>query len=162
MRKRNLNILLILFLLMIWAAVMKKFFWNPGEINSQISNLENPYDFQYVGKKDSIIFKVENESPFAVSKLKETRKAITRSQPDSRPSQPTPLKKVSEPWPDVIYYGYVKNENSNFKLVLLNVNGQLVRLKENEEIAGLLIEEVKKDSLILSRGHEFKKVKKNQ
>lgn len=155
MNKKFLNIVLIVLMLIIWGGVFKKFLWNSNEPAETPTEYDQTFELIIEAEKDRLEFHIENTNPFGVSELR-TKNPITpapgpvlKSRKSVRVS-----KRITGPWPDITYHGFVKNENSTNRLILLKINGKLIKIKENEEVLGLEIEKVRNDSIVVKRDKE--------
>lgn len=77
---------------------------------------------------------------------------------------PTPAKveKIVVPlkWPSLSYGGIIKNQKSGKQLVLININGEESIIKAGDEISGIHLLKVYKDSIEVSFQKEKKTVSK--
>ena len=65
-------------------------------------------------------------------------------------SIPKPLAAVKSPWPVIIYKGIIRNKDSNKALALLTVNGKLKSLTENDNLNGIKVIAIERDSLTVT------------
>ena len=116
-----------------------------------------------IKSKDTFELKPLSRDPFLgktySEKTQVTRTTFKRTivnQPVSKALKPI----SKQPFPAVNYYGYIKNETGGSELVLLKMNGQLLKLKNNETKEGLKVIKIFKDSIKVSYNGEVKVVKK--
>jgi len=157
MNKQKLNKVLILFLILIWGFVGYKFISNTGSTHSPVEMSKNSELAVHVTTilRDTIHINKLNRDPFLgtyiVKKKKSIKKAVRR--------KPKARKIIS--WPQVEYFGYVKNHNNKSPLVLLKINGQVKRIRKEDKLEVFRINSVYKDSIIISIGREKRTIKKN-
>ena len=154
MQKKRLNIILILAVLGLWGSVIYKslnrFF--PSERNGFVNvNQSQSLDFKKI-RKDTFLLKKLNRDPFLDKALAEvpkivvnrnTKPVIINKTPNNRP-----IIKVKEIiWPQVFYYGYIKSQQKTDELILVKIDNKLLKVRKNENIEGLNIKRVYKDSI---------------
>ena len=71
--------------------------------------------------------------------------------------QPKPIAKA---WPQVEYFGFVKNRNQNSTLCLLKIDGKQIQLSKGEKYNGIFVQNAFKDSVQLIFEGELKTVRK--
>lgn len=77
----------------------------------------------------------------------------------------TPLPKVEKiliplKWPVLTYLGIIKNQDSGKKITLINIDGESNFMKEGDEVSGIHLLKVYKDSVEVSFMKERKMVRK--
>lgn len=90
---------------------------------------------------------VQNESPVADVKQNQVVKK-------------DPVVPVVKTWPQIDYFGFVKNRNQNSTLCLLKIDGRQVQLSKGEKYNGLLVQNTYRDSVQLVFEGETKTVRK--
>ena len=159
MKKKTLNIVLIFLIIIIWGGVLHKFFPGEKQPDTSPSQIYAGNVAIKINRKDSIDLKITNDQPFGIKKTKMVRKdpvTINRSPNTMRKAQV----KTDLPWPLITYHGFVQNEHSKHKLILLKIDGDLVRLKENESFKEMVITKANKDSIVIRRNNQKKIIKK--
>lgn len=63
-------------------------------------------------------------------------------------------------WPVILFSGLVKNQKSNKQIVLMTINGTSHLMKQGEQIAGISLTKVYKDSVEVTYEKEKKVIKK--
>lgn len=161
MKKKYLNIVLVIVLIFVWGSIIRKYFGNKGskdnivEIPTAIGN----YNYDDKKSKDTFKLKLTNTNPFKTTKRR-LKKITTTS--NNVPKSNTVKKKESKPvvWPKMTYHGFVKSNDKTTKLVILKVNDKLYRKREKEKIDQLLVVKAYEDSLILLNNNESKTIKR--
>jgi len=161
MTKKKINIVLIVGVALIWGLLIYKFLGNSFVSQDDQQNYaatiyeELPASIQ----KDTFDLKEYSRDPF-LGKVKRIT-GNSNSMSKKKTKQKTVLKKektkVVQLWPQLQYLGFVKEEKAKEPLLLLKVNGKLMREKSSFEF----YKEFKvlifyKDSLLVS----FRKDKK--
>lgn len=158
MSKKQINIALIIVVLLLWGAVLYKYvnrFFNNEEIVYQQPEFSLP-----IAKieKDTFELQLLVRDPFLgkITIKKESNPIIKKiiSKPIVK-NTPEPI--ITKPYPIVQYFGYIKSHDKNQKLILLKVNNRLERVRLNDNIDGLIVEQIYKDSVVVS----FNKIEKS-
>lgn len=58
--------------------------------------------------------------------------------------------KVIVPWPNIIYGGMIKNQKSSSQIAMININQQDNLMKVGDEIYGIQLLKIYKDSILVS------------
>lgn len=161
--KKKINIVLILVVAGLWGTVGYRFINNylsSDAPNHMIGNKSN-YTAKLVTQRDTFLLENIARDPF-----------LNRSTPVnvnnyksvvSKRSNNTVVKKVQSPkpilqakyWPEIQYLGYMKSGKEN-EVVLLKINGQLMRMRKGESRNDLTIHTVYKDSVAVLFNKEKK------
>ena len=157
MNKQKLNKILIPALILIWAFVGYRFISNKDSTPSPIDNHKNSKLATNVSTviRDTIQINKLNRDPFLGTYLAKKSKSIKKTVK----RKPKAIKITS--WPQVEYFGYVKNHNNKSPLVLLKVNGRVKRIRKEDKLEVFRIKSIYKDSIIISIGREKRTIKKN-
>ena len=82
---------------------------------------------------------------------------ITKSRPSARRSNQNHKrsKRITNPhekknWPDVEYGGRIRNQDSDKNIAILKINSQEQLVKELDELKGIIIKDIYKDSIRLT------------
>jgi hypothetical protein len=156
MNKKYINSILIAMLLFIWGAVIYKHFWKPKhseqvKLDSTSSNYKRE---EAVKLKDTFKLEIRNKTPFKAYSAPNTNSIAVRPKMVYTTRKPLEVKTVS--WPKISYHGFVKNDKSKRKLIILKVNGKLSRKRERESVGELVLLKAYNDSIIV----KFKNSKK--
>lgn len=164
--KKKINIILLLAVLGLWGTVLYKYvnqYFFKEEINVSLENKANIRKL-LLKDKDTFELKALPRDPFlgkTYAEKRPTEKIIS-----NRNFTPKPVVKVAKPivqkqlFPTIHYYGFIKNETGGSELVLLKMNGKLLKVKNNETKEGLKIIKIFKDSIKVSFNGETKVVRK--
>lgn len=153
MKKKAVHIALILLVTLVWGAVIVRAFQRP--VDQEVS-VVSPVSIE---KKEEVASRKEfkhitlSRDPFldgattatTVSPRKEPLPSSKRSKVNS-PHVPA----VTKPWPSVTYHGIVRNTQETERRVgFLNINGKHRMLSAGEVSEGLLVMEVRNDSVVV-------------
>ncbi|GAA3591086.1 hypothetical protein Q4Q39_15790 [Flavivirga amylovorans] len=158
MKKKYLNGVLIVLLIIIWGAVVYKYF---GKSNASKKNRDNNISNissqpKYNVTKDTFLLEIINKSPFKASKRIKKPVQATKVKASTQKPILKHIKKVNTVWPDISYHGFVKGNHKTTRLVLLKIDKKLYRKRENETVGDLTLVKAYNDSLIVS----FNNIKK--
>ncbi|MDO5981441.1 hypothetical protein [Flavivirga spongiicola] len=158
MKKKYLNSVLIVFLIVIWGAVLYKYFGKPNTSKKNIKNEMSSISYQpkYMVTKDTFLLEIINKTPFKTSKNLRKKVITTKPKVVSKKPPVKPIKKTTAVWPDISYHGFVKGNQKATRLILLKINKKLYRKRENEAVDDLTLIKAYNDSLIVS----FNNIKK--
>ncbi len=162
MKKKYLNIVLGVLLVVIWSSVIYKYFGNKKtETPSVTLNQPPPISFNNQIDKDTFNLVIKND-PFKASKSRFASEGVKKSA--SKNSKKVSKKPISKKiiWPKITYHGFVKSERNPTKLALIKVNGKLHRKRENETIDNLSVLKAYSDSIIVSINNNNKTINKNE
>lgn len=159
MKKKGVNVVLIIFLVIVWGLLGYRFFYKPKAASIDYTN-HTPLNQQVYKKfsKDTFELNVTflKGDPFLGTILK--RKHY--------PNNKTVVKKKSTKkdqkniWPKMDYLGFLKSNKSKYPLALLRLDAKLYRIRRNNEIKDITIKHIFEDSIILSKNKEIKVVKR--
>jgi len=160
MSKKHLNIVLLIGVAFIWGLLIYKALGNSfvSEAEQQnyvvAMNEELPISIQ----KDTFELKLYSRDPF-IGNIKNTRKFVLKTKKGSAIKKVKPV--VVMQWPQLQYLGFVKEEKAKEPLLLLKVNGKLIRKKSSFEFyEGMKILGFYKDSIIIGLNKKEKTVLK--
>lgn len=165
MKKKNLNIILIIAVGLIWGILIYKYVNNmftsdevQGLVVTNAPNFEMPSRI----KKDTFELKGYERDPFLGKISRRRAKVIVNnSSANVKRKKQSAVPKAVAPWPQIQYIGYVKEEHSKNPLLLLKISGKFLRKKADQEfMEGLKIKEFYKDSIIVQYSKEEKTIKK--
>ncbi|NHN27412.1 hypothetical protein FIA58_017160 [Flavobacterium jejuense] len=161
--KKAINIVLIIVVLSLWGTVSYKYI-NRFFGNDEIAiNLSNDYNYNAISiiKKDTFALEPLTKDPFlnkVFSKPKEqTIRTITIPKPKIDPKP-----KEGILFPSVQYFGYIKSKDKKEELILIKINNRLERVRLNDNIDGLIINKIYKDSIVVHFNKETRSFKKNK
>lgn len=170
MPKKQLNIILILVVLALWGTIAYKSIYRffPNEIdNPSITNSNLSINLQKI-KKDTFALQPLNRDPFLDKSLQTEKKIISTNNsnvviPKAKITKP-PKVVVAKPipvWPTIAYYGYIKSYQKSEELVLVKINNQLEKMRKNQNIEGVKILRVFKDSIEVTFNKQKRYIVKN-
>jgi len=173
MDKRLLNSILIVLMLAIWIVVLYRVF-NFFKTDSAMNNVSNAItsggNSFHNFAKDTFDLKHVDRDPFLdkFNKVKEKRIRKVISKPNEKSSvtkknKIPPKKRIADnsKWPKLSYYGYIRGMNSSSELVLIKVNNKLHKIREGDDIEGVYIKRVYRDSIIVKMEKQTKVIVKN-
>lgn len=151
--KKKINIILIIAVLGLWGLVGYRFLRNyfAKEGSTAYHQDTNFASQKIVIQRDTFIMKPLIRDPFlSVGLVNNTTKPIpvNYSHAAQRQQKLPKVKAPAAPWPEIIYYGYIKS-GKNTEVAVIKINGQLVRMKKGETKNNFLIKGVYKDSIVI-------------
>lgn len=151
---------LLALVLGLWGTVIYKYvsqyLSKPETVSSSSSNASIQ---ALVRQKDTFELTPLSRDPFLGKIMISSNKPIKRKS-GSKPVQiKEPVQKTVS-FPHINYYGYIKNKDQPEMLVLLKVNGKLLKLKSGQVSEGLRVVKIFRDSVQLSFNREKRSFKK--
>jgi len=149
MPKKVINGLLIAFCVVIYGAIFLKAFGKKNKVSDSIATIPNfKGNFNSNNTtKDTFKLYVTDRSPFG--EPSRSRKVI--SKPIAKNLFRLEKKETVISWPEISYFGFVKNKNNDQKLAVVKVNNVLYKKREGDELSdGLKIVRAYGDSIIVS------------
>ena len=151
MSKGSINKVLIISLLLIWSVVVYQLissFFGTTESDSTLTAIP-------VGSPD---FKTQKKETFDLPEIMRDPFLGTSFVPKNE----NPVTVISrefintkrDVWPSIRYYGFVRGETSNRPLILLRIDDNLQRIRQNSRVDGLIIQQVFKDSIVIKLKNE--------
>lgn len=163
MAKKKINIVLIIVVLGLWGTVGYKalaqyFFSNETvEANSVASYSSSGRQVE----RDTFVLEKIHRDPFLNKTLVRSESVAVAGTINRGVKRHTaPVKTVVEKpkeiknWPSVAYYGFIKSGEKKDELVMLKVGNSIHRLRKGQEVEGLMLNKVYKDSVELSFNKE--------
>ncbi|MES2813131.1 MAG: hypothetical protein V4670_11725 [Bacteroidota bacterium] len=153
MQKRRLNIILLLVVLGLWSTVAYKslyrFFPSDGDVANE--NFSQNFNFEKI-EKDTFLLEKLNRDPFLDKAIKLRRPIVLKSTVSSPKKavvapKPTVNSKPILEWPKMNYYGYIKSNQKTEELILVRIDNKLVKVRKNQNIEGVVIKHIFKDSI---------------
>ncbi|QXP58407.1 hypothetical protein [Olleya sp. HaHaR_3_96] len=147
MIKKIVNGILVSFLLLITAGVLKKCSnKSSNALEAPIANVNiKPYE-NFSVSKDTFKLELLNRNPFKTGRSYITPVKIVKKS-NSSAFNSVAVKKFK--WPIIEYYGFVKGNNSKDRLALIKINNRLYRKRENQTLGDLKIKKAYSDSIIV-------------
>lgn len=167
MNKKAGTRILIVVVAALWAYNIYRTIQNVQVKNEVQENTINaPLTFApVVFDKDTFELDLPNKDPF----LKNGSFAVQPIQQIAENPSPKPVKKENAPavtvnpqkkWPEITYFGYLKNHQSNHQLCLINVAGKNYRLAVGATKDAVTILQAYPDSIVVAFQNETKTVLK--
>ncbi len=161
--KKKTNLFLLIFVLGLWGTVLYRYV-NQYVFKQEIQ-LDNNNSYSHVDAKirDKEVFDLQpvKRDPFLNNNYVGSQKTNSHHQiKNTGPSKKIKPAKVFA-FPDVEYYGYIKNKETQKELVLIKRDGILLKLKLNEEKDGLKITKIYHDSIQISYNKKLKYIRRN-
>ena len=152
MSKKRINIALIILVLGLWGAIgcktINQFFFSKAQfVNDAKQNVTS--NFTKI-KKDTFNLETIQRDPFLnKSSIKPDDDSIVKSIYIRPPliNKPITQPRLSVSWPSVFYYGYIKSKGKTEELILVKIENNLLKLRKNSEVNGLIIKKVFNDSI---------------
>jgi len=161
MKKRGLNILLILLLVIIWFFVFKKTYTliDTNEVVTIPFNEPIPKIESKKLVREDYIFEPLVRDPFT---QKAKAKAIYKTK--KRKSKNDKVKKKLIPqsdkltWPKIQYFGFVQNSKKTTVMSLLKIDNRIHRVRKGNIVQDLTIVKVFNDSIIVKYNSVLKTI----
>ncbi|PHS07168.1 MAG: hypothetical protein COA88_09230 [Kordia sp.] len=159
MSKKHLNIFLLIGVALIWGLLIYKALGNSFTSEDEQQNYavtinEVPVSIQ----KDTVELKSYSTDPF-LGNLKNKRVSISKTKKRSVLQKVKSV--VTMQWPQLQYLGFVKEATAKEPLLLLKVNGRLIRKKSSFEFyEGMKVLNFCRDSILMKFKEEQKTIKK--
>lgn len=128
--KKNINIVLILLLLIIWGSIGYKYFVKKETVEHRSIVQQKETPLHYTIRKDTFEIKdIKNPFNNVFIKSKSSRKIGNGKTSNKKKSIPVQIK-----WPSIQYHGYIVSKGNSKKLGVINVNGKIMKKREKEII----------------------------
>lgn len=112
--------------------------------------------------KDTFELSLPNQDPFLKDQSGwRSTLTVNRGNTNPAPTQVKPVEQksiqaVSEPWPKIKYYGFLKNHEQEHKLCMLNVDGRNYRLATGAEKDNIKVLQAYPDSVVIGFNNSIK------
>ncbi len=151
MRKKHVNIILLVVVLGIWGAAIYKFitgYWskdqyleNASAISGKVADLDG-----YI-LKDTFALEPLKRDPF-LGKLTLRSGFVRTASRTAQKGAPPPIKPDQNmSWPELRYFGFVENQDRGSKLILLRINGKLYKIREGDYAENIRVLQAVSDSV---------------
>lgn len=167
MSKKKINIVLILIVLGLWGTVIYRslnhYFFPDQNIVTQ-AETNSRFNYKQI-KKDSFELLPLAHDPFLKNSLNSPSPSNSNSFPrnaspkSSGPKKPAVIREkvpVVLYWPEINYYGYIKSSLKTEEMILIKVDNKLYKARKKDNVGGVVIKRIFKDSIEMS----FKKENK--
>jgi type II secretory pathway component PulC len=159
MKNKKMTYVLLPLVMIVWGIVFFKIFSAIKPSSAAVSDMN-------IIKRgdDSSLFKVDTFS--IVNNYRDPFNNKPSTTNKSGTSHNVPVKKkvvvTNTPlkWPEIVYNGIIKNKNSPQQLVMVKINGASNFMTKGENIAGVQLLKVYKDSIVICYSGEKRTVRK--
>jgi hypothetical protein len=158
--KKHINKILLFIVLLLWGNVVyrgSKHLLIPNNANTIIGTESKAYRYVQNKRQDIKIYPLAH-NPFQFEIKKEIKKPDSINKILKPIKKPKPIK-IEAYVPSVSYFGYIKSTYKNKTMILIKVENQLYKAKQNEKIQGIQINKIFKDSIQIQIG-KLKKIVK--
>jgi hypothetical protein len=97
---------------------------------------------------------------FTAQPIQQTTENPSTKPPIKKDNTPTVPVNLQKKWPEITYFGYLKNHQSNHQLCLINLAGKNYRLAVNDTKEAVTILRAYPDSIVVAFQNETKTVLK--
>lgn len=150
MRKRNLNIVLIIFTISLWAYIIFRIAVHSGKDKMETSLFLHEQNADTTGiKKDTITLFADYRDPFLDRKIQ-----IRKENEPAKALQPV-LAPAIPVWPEIKYSGMVSNAGK-YPYAIINMNNRAELIAGGEEVDGIKVLFIHPDSVRLKYKNETK------
>jgi len=164
MTKKKINIGLILVVLGLWGAVGYRFIKNnyPQHDITDVNHSSNKISQKLIVERDTFLLEPLARDPFLDRKKIEdnTYKNVIRKSHYNKLSTKRAsiltytIKRIY--WPEIQYCGFIQSSSKNEKVILVKIDGELVKMHRNEIKYNLIVKDVCKDSISIILGKQKK------
>jgi hypothetical protein len=164
MDKKIRNRILYVVVAILWGVAIYRT-WKNYEVKEELQ-AENVINTPAISpmqfRKDTFELVLPDTDPFLQKAwIPQVQQDVSREQPTApRIEKKEPVIPVQKKWPQVEYFGFVKNRNQNSTLCLLKIDGRQIQLSKGERHDGVLVQNAFKDSVQLIFEGEIKTVRK--
>jgi hypothetical protein len=160
MTKKSINMVLIVFLLVIWGSIGYTYFVKKEVTQNTVITTANNIPTTYTIRKDTFELQ-EIKNPFKTALVIPKRKTPKTNTNTVRKAQQKQLQK-SVQWPNLQYHGYVMSKGSSKKLGVIKVNGKIIKKREQDMILETFkIKRIYEDSIQITYNKTSKIIKKH-
>lgn len=152
MKKKYLNTILVLSILLIWGYIIKEVFIPVEPELFQHTTIENKNQTRGVDSAINYELLANYPDPFRVKNYSTSRSRKPQSTTKPKIGHRKTTKKITKErvlWPSIQYKGRIKNHTTQENIAVLKLNGQGYRLSENEIIKEVQVSSVWKDSILV-------------
>jgi len=159
------NVIALLAVLLVWGYLMKSkfgFFETQDEYNSYSEYSITPLMKQY--NKDTFELKLTTKDPFLGGKnfkVKSNSNLKTNLQPSLHSKNKVTPVVSKKRWPNIAYFGYVKNRTKGKQACLVQINGSTSKMFLNSKNNEVVLNAIYKDSIKVGFNDEVKIIVKN-
>ena len=162
--KKKVNIILLIAVLGLWGTVIYKYVSHFFLKNDIIITKAENYKID-AGKrieKDTFQLAQIPRDPFLNNSIEEKKSPPARANTEVKraPIIEKPKKVIISTFPKVKYYGYIKSKDSSKELLLVNVDGKVLKMNINEDKGGFKIIQFTKDSIKATYNKEVKWIRR--
>ena len=160
MKKKKTLYMMLPLVLLVWGFVFYQlfgsFFGTPNYAKEEIKQEVNIDEI----KKDTFLIVADYRDPFLGKKIR-TKKTISSSQ-GTKPkgNNRAKMPKAEKPWPSISFKGMIKNNNSDRRVGILNVNGKEFLIKEKDIVNDVTIVSIAKSTVEVRFQKESKTITK--
>lgn len=161
MAKKKINILLLVVVLGVWGTAAYRYLNRFFHDDAQKLETSQQKTASFTARsKDTFELATLSRDPF-LNRLTAERKLVARShyRPAAVKKEVKPV--VEMPFPEVGYFGYVKSGQQK-ELVVLKINGRLMKLHAGESRDGFKVVKIHKDSVQISAGKQTKYIRRKK
>ncbi|WP_136464887.1 hypothetical protein [Flagellimonas onchidii] len=163
MKKKTINIVLGLGLLIIWGFVTKRalfYFGNTDEDKAVLHPIAINDPLPKF-KKDTFELAVLDRDPF-LDVMANRKTTIPKTLPKTSKKNIAPVrrKESNVNWPKLQYFGYLKGDSQSGKLAIIKIDNKLHRVREKKSVEDVQVLKIYKDSVLLKRNGMIKILEK--
>lgn len=157
MKNKKINYILLPAVVLVWGYVIYQIF-HSGQSNDNLITtgeiIQMPTENQ---KFDTFNIVADYRDPFLGKTIDPNPVVKTAVKAAAKPQ--TPPQQVE--WPKIAYGGMIKNKKDDKQLAIVQVDGKENILKQGEEMSGIRLIKIYKDSIEIAFAKEKKVVSKN-
>lgn len=155
-----MNAALVLILIAVWGWILHSVFDKPADAVDSMVSVHSTPEASMNGSEENYTLLLNYADPFLKNATKPSQqRSIAKKNPPQNTPKPKPAKRTRVPWPEVQYFGVVKNPNRGMQLGLISINKQSHLLEKSITIGDLQIRTFNSDSVIVALNDEVKSFK---
>jgi hypothetical protein len=160
--KKSINIILIVFVLGLWGAIIYRYFNNflfPEKTTLNLNS--NNYSLIEINEKDTFNLVHLKRDPFlgkiyAANYASKNNFKIKKIEKKQKKTEYLPLKEISQ----IQYFGIIKSSNKKDEMIIVKIDNVIQKLRINSEFNGIKVKKTYKDSILISINNKIKCIKR--
>jgi hypothetical protein len=156
--EKKINIALILVVFTLWGTVAYKTirqYFSAKKLIVESGSVTNEMNLSQINKDTFLLEKIARD-PFLNTQIPTVALNINTQDnivvKKTVKNKPIPKPKEMIMWPEIAYYGYIKDGNG--QLALIKINAKLYRLRKQQQVESLIIKTIYNDSIELELNKE--------
>lgn len=151
MKNKALTYILLLGVGFIWYQVFFRIKGNLVDGEDAVLSPNAPIQKIQIASRDTVVLHVNYRDPFHLKKHSiQAQPDLEQQRPPVQNNRPQRAAPPQFAWPNINYYGLIRNRHSKQALALMRADGLILNLREGDEIFNdIFVRQVTPDSLVL-------------